>query len=674
VRKRGKTIIPLIIVTVLACTFVVSLEYKNPHFFLDNDNSTQFLPYFHYNWRSIIEHRTIPFLNFHQSLGEPYTGIGQHGFLYPPIYLSAWLSQQLFQNPFYTIDILVASHLVLAAIFMYLLLRRLSIQPTHSILLSLLWISYPYNIFLSKCWANMSFLAAFLPLNLIALNSLLKKPSFKGVLLLATIKTLHFFSGHPHPVIISVIMDILYVLFFLAPKIDLYQPRKTIKAFYPFLASLALTGLLAAPLLLPMYEAKEMSVWRSSAMPYGKVMDNAAQAKHFWPAQVFVFKTQAIYDTTSDILYFGWTNIGLFLLLLIKKIRTQKFPNTALSAKLALIAFILSTSIYGYLYSISPFNVLRGPHKFFPFALFFATLTMGGIIKQVSKNKKRLAQLPLSLLLILSITINIAIVWNNPTNAIISQPVEFPITLDISKYLDKTGRIITQYATSPRKHQYKYLAFDYATLFGFYHFGGFNPLLTKVNHDLTYGLYYWNHFKKPLSQPVLDHLSTWSVKYLINTSNGNKSIPQLTKITQIGNLKLYKNTAAKPFVYSAQRPEHHVPHYVGINHIDAYTNNEEDETLIISFPPLPRWYVFFDDKSFGRIKHKDLSSPIQVEVPAGTRKVTIRYIDHAFVFGTIVSLTTLLAVCFYLAHKNNKNTTLRKRAIKLHPPNTNYTA
>jgi len=658
--KVKKNAISICTIIILVASLLLTLETKHPHYFLDNDNSSTFLPYYIHAWRSVIDNNTLPFFNSHQSLGEPFLALGQTGTLYPPIYLSVWLSLTVFQSPFYTIEILVASHLLLAAIAMYTLLRRFSVQYTYSVLLSILWITYPYILGMSKSWANISFLALFLPLNYIFLESLIKRPNLTNITMLAVTKACYILSGYPQPVFLLTFLEAIFLLWliFIDPKH--MEPKKRLKIITAYCLSSSLVLLLSAALLFPMYEITQNSAWRSSPMPISKIVDNAVKANHFFLAQIFQFKPKSIYNASSELLYFGWFNIGLLLLLTIRKIRTSEAHiRITLYALLSLISYLLSTSLYKYLYPITPFNVFRGPHKFFPFALFFATIAIAGIIKQLSNKKPIAAQIPIIILITSSIALNIHVIWQNSNNTHFSVPIELPIDLGVSNYLDNTGRVITQHASSRPEHQYKYLAFDFATLFGYYHFGGYNPLISKINHNLTYALYHYNHFKQHPSQKILDHLSTWGVKYFINTSNNNEGIPQLTKIFQSGNLKLYKNTAAKPFVYSKLDPDLPIPHHIGINHIDIYPPVKEAQTLVVSFAPLPRWYLFLDDKAVGRIKHKNTTSPIQVDIPANTSKVTIRYIDYAFVFGAIISLTTILGICAYALYGNRITTKIK---------------
>jgi len=187
-----------ILLLLIAFLFLFSLQIFEPNFFLFDDNADQFIIFYDFNWRSLIDHFSIPFINFHQYLGHPYFAQGQTGVFYIPVYVAIFLSKLIFHNIYYTIDIIVSLHFAASAIGMFLLLRKLKISPLTSLLSSLLWITFPFSILTSKLWVPISYTAAYLPCNFLLLKLFIDHPCFKHSLYLAILKTFFFYQGQFH--------------------------------------------------------------------------------------------------------------------------------------------------------------------------------------------------------------------------------------------------------------------------------------------------------------------------------------------------------------------------------------------------------------------------------------------------------------------------------------------
>jgi len=127
------------------CIFVLLIPTNTyTQLFLYDDNATAFLPFYTYNWNSVINNLTIPFINFHQYLGHTYFSQGQTGVLYPPIYLAVLLSKLTTGSHFFTIDILVLLHFCCSVVGMFFLLKRFNIDTKLSFIFSLIWIPFPF--------------------------------------------------------------------------------------------------------------------------------------------------------------------------------------------------------------------------------------------------------------------------------------------------------------------------------------------------------------------------------------------------------------------------------------------------------------------------------------------------------------------------------------------------
>ena len=211
-KRINKHILLLIFTT---CIWLSALEIAQPFFFSFGDSVNQFLPNYSYNWRALIEHHTLPLVNYHQYLGQTYFAQGQTGVLYIPTYFATWLSKIFFQDFYHLLDITAIAHLIISALFFFLLLKQLKIHPIISYLVTLLWITNPYLITTSKAWIFTTYLAVYLPLNFLILEKFLKYPLRKYLILLSVTKALMLFSGYvQHSYILFLFEGITIIIVF----------------------------------------------------------------------------------------------------------------------------------------------------------------------------------------------------------------------------------------------------------------------------------------------------------------------------------------------------------------------------------------------------------------------------------------------------------------------------
>ena len=663
-RKKIPDSIYIITLVFLAILLFSVLEISLPYFFLQDDNASYFLPNYTYNWRSIVSNKSIPLVNFHQYLGHDYLGQGQTGVLYLPIYIAIFLSKIIVHNTLATIDILVIAHLIAAAVGMFLLLRKKQISPTISLLAGFMWISFPFLLTTSKGHVHWSYLAVYLPINFLLLENLITKPRFRNIIFLALIKALFFLQGYIQHEAILIQLELLFIVI-TTITLFLKKDTRTIKRFItPYVTSFLFFTFLIAPLFLPMFATQQASLSRSAQLPIDIFTSYSMNIKHFFHAQIFQFHPQSVAQATSHIFYAGLINFLTLLLLFSKQIRKQLIKNNLLAYIICIpITLVLSTPYIKFLYFLPLFNLFRGPYKYFPFFLFFLTVGVASIANSLIKTRHKTIKFIIYSLLICTIFLNLAVLWSHKTNTFGSPRLHNPPNNYLEHIINKkSGRLLSFHVGNQNEtHLYPYMTYNYATLFGYYHFGGYDPIISKINSKLTFGLNHINNFKGDITEKLLDYLSLWSVKYIISRdTTSNKQyldrFPQLELIYQENNILLYENTAALPFV-RYQNPKEKLDFKINTNSIDIYPDNTDTETVTVSIASLPQYQYFIDGKRTDN--NKTDNNTVQLTIPPQTKTITIKFVNRHFYAGLIVSIAFWL-ILFFNRHRIIKFTAPRQ--------------
>jgi hypothetical protein len=626
----------------------------------------------------VIDHNTIPLINFHQYLGHAFLAQGQTGVFYLPVYVSVLLSKIITNNTFYTVDILASIHLIASSIGMFLLLRRFQLSSSVCFLASLMWITMPFVITLSRNWIFISYTAAYLPFNFLLLDKLTAEPRIGNALYLALLKSAFFYQGYTQYVFIIFVFDFIYLLLLSVCRFSptfwiniaqlqsrfnamLIEHKKYLKAFLKmYLCSAFFFFCLIAPLLFPMIFQQKESAFRSTKLSFKEFISNSISLHNFIPTQFFYFQENVIFGVDSEIFYFGFTNLLLLSLVLSKKLR----PNYKISVCIltAGIALLFSTRLYAIFYYVPGFNLFRWPFKYYIFFLFFATIGIAGIANILIEKNGKLVKIGIYLLLGLAIGLNCFVVMHKPENVTNLNRIDNPPKNYLENYISKNeGRIFTSWLkeVNPREY-YRYFTFYYATLFDYFHFGGYDPLISKQNYELSLHLRHENVYKASISQALLDYLSLWSARYFITSDNFQNRVqlsyfPQLKLIYEGNNILLYENTRSLPLAYYDDDKLEKLDFDFGTNEINVYPNNSLARTVVINVAPLPKFQVYINGINTGKINPNEV--PIKINIPQNTMQVTLKYVDSSFYLGTLVFIlfvTGLLCLLTILKLKKQK--------------------
>jgi len=646
---------PICLLLVLVGAYFAVLELAKPHYFLWDDNASFYLPCYAYNARALWGEGALPHINYHQYLGHTYLASGQTGVLYPPVYLALGISQWIWDDLRSTIDVLAVLHLALAAVGMYALLRRLRLSRTMSLLTAFLWMSFPFLVQVARNWIFVSYAAAHLPWSLLLLDRLLAAPRAGRVLALAVVKALFFYQGYVQYAVLATLFEGFYIAVRWA--LDRASRAGWRRAVTGYLLALAAAGALAAPLVFPMLHAKQLSAYRTGSLSFAEFLSNALSLRSFLLAQVFRMEPRAIHLATGSLYYVGIPNLVAVGALLVSRWRRRRREIPAAScavvaAVVAAAAFVLSTRAYGMVYFVPLLSSFRWPFKSFLFFLFFLAIAAASAYESAWGDRRRWVRALGVALLLSGIVANVTIVMAprfdipfGPNR--IDRDVE-DIRREIAGFfpLDE-GRVVSLWLSPRHPRLYRLLVFNYATLVGAYHLGGYDPLIARENLELAVHLEYSNIFRYELTPQALDYLSSWSVRFLMVPERDEfhaffARFPQLRRCFRGHGIEVYENAAALPFAYFQDSGVKPLPIEWEINALRISTAGRGG-LLRIGVAPLS-WYVWsVDGREMGPVNY-DEDRHILLEVPTGAREVRVRYVDVPFLLGAGVFLTFVLAV------------------------------
>jgi hypothetical protein len=633
----------IIALVLISLVLLLVLEITEPFYFSYDDNSVQFLSFYSFNYRSVTESGRIPLINFHQFCGVNHIGEGQTAVFYIPAYVAACISKLLFHSLWQTVDILVFMHLILSAVFMFLLLRKLSVSREAGFLGALVWMTFPFGIFLSKSWVFVAYTACFIPLCFLALHMFLEKPAVDTVLLLALCRTFFCLQGYVQYVHMELILEGLYVIMVLMVK----KRGRIVPLLAGYLSSILCTAFLCAPQLLPILKAKKLSFWRASNLSYDYAIFFALSLRDFLAAQFFKFRDNVFGCASSQIYYTGIFVYLIFFFPLKKSIRDAlKGSNLPFFIILALISLLFSTHLYGLFYRIIPgFSFFKGQFKHFIFYLFFLVLSVSMIADRAMATERRLLRGGALSLLILTIVSN-CLILSNHREIILGKSRMGPFPGDfVSIFSGRTaGRVFTyNCADVPAEEQYKYLSFNSATLLDLYHFRGYPlPLISSLTVKYCRSI---GSQEKELSRELIVYLSFWGVRYFVMTDTPlhrkeAEAFPQLEMRYAADNILVYENMKALPLVFFKDKIRQEVPFHFGTNEVTIYPRRPEGGEMIIGLIPIEGYTCYFDGSRAGTIKVDEI--PVSISLPPGVKQVVIKYSDDSFIKGM------LLFICFIL--------------------------
>lgn len=639
-----------------ALAALLLLQLLEPFFFLRDDNATHFLPAYTYAYETVASGQ-LPLLNQHQFLGHTFLAAGQTGTFLAVLYPLTAIWRLCGADARGIVDMLATLHLAFAGAGMALLLRWLGLRRSLAFPLALAWALFPFGVLVARSWVFVTYLMAFLPWNAWLLLRFLERPSARRWAALALAKTLFLLTGYVQYMVIASFFELAFLaLHFFLERRQGWWKREALAIAAVF----GLTALLAAPLLVPLFEAKAASAERSGRIASERALAFALGPADFARAQVFVPREGALFRSGSGAAFY--LGIPLLLALGVAARRWRSLgPAFAAAFGAGLFALAMSTVLYYLLYLTPLFASLRWPFKNFPVAGFFLLLAAAGGARLFAAGGPRRARLAAALLWLgfgLQLALFLVPSWRQPFG-----PHRFEGTVEalraspLMRALGDDGRVIAalspedppRLSPSPLR-----LGFLYATLAGKYHLAGYDPLLARLNQELAppttantellFSAAAW-----PSIRPALETLSG---RYLLIAADSALREPLLADpgvrllaedqgqlLLELGGalplvLRL-EDRQALPFRWRAGGIEVELPADFPGGHV------------FFNLAGLPGYEIRLDDELLGRPEIAE-KRPV-AEVPAGAHHLELRYADTGFTRG--VALAALGLALLLLAFR-----------------------
>ena len=645
----------LLALVVLA--LLAGLQLVEPRFFLRDDNATHFLPAYEYAWETVIAGE-IPLLNHHQMFGGTFLASGQTGvFLFVLYPLRAALGA-LGIDPVVLIDLLAMLHFLLAALGMFVLLRHLSLRPALAFPLALCWCFLPFGVIVARSWIFVSYLIAYLPWNQWLLQRFLAAPSARRGAALVALKVIFIFTGYLHYVILAFFLEAFFLLLYL-----LWERRSQgfFRRIAPVGAVYLAAGLLAAPLLVPIWNAVQVSSERAEPLPESEVLESVMDPAELAATQLFEpgemifsrwFLSPAVYFL-GPLWIVGLTGAlsGAW-----RRRHAESIGKPAMVALAAgILGLLMSTSLYALLGHLPIFGVLRWPFKTFPLAAFFLFLPVARMAAAWSAERPGRARLVLALAwlnLLLQLAVLLPPSWRAPIGVgQLDRSVAELRSAPLLQPIGDQGRVafLVSKADPPLRGEPLSLGYLYATLAGKYHVHGYDPLVAKINAEMGFDIPQWGAI--PVTEGAWPRLLPILPRYLIFPVT-SRLLPEVERTPSMRHLAtqegfvLFENPGALPIVGWMEKKQP-IPFRWRVNGIEAVLPPEfTGGHLLFDVAGLDGYRVFLDGEAFGEPEVVLLRPTI--EIPPGKHRVELRYTDRGFLLGVGLCALGLLGLLLAL--------------------------
>lgn len=608
---------------------------RDPYFFRTDDNCDHFLPWYVLNYRTLVDDGTLALINWHQYCGQPHLGHGMQGTLYPPNYVACFIALDLLEDPLAIIEILVLFHGLIGALFFYALFRSQGCSPAICLLGSLAALTTPFVVLVSKIWVSISVLAAWFPALLILILRFGRQASGRDLAFYGLAKAMLLLHGNEQWVVFSGIFELLLLL-----GARLADPQfSPWKALGRAAAGNTLALALALPVVFEMFWASAASP-RAESFVGGKSVEMSLNAGQFWRAQFGWFAPEVM-SFHSTISFVGvWLALGVAAW----TSRRSFARDAAVFLGLALIALLFALSWVPVL-SLPGLNFFRWPMKWTVFFGLFAVIGTTLLVARAIERGMLRAGWGAALLG-LAVAGNVAVLSHSTTFSAFAERriTEFtPLPPGLRTEMMNAGRVGALGPSGLLLHHP--FTFNYPTLWGCYGFAGYDQLISNSQLEVAIGANSSGFLNKPLTRELLNHLTFWSVRYLLVADNGAfaeaaGAFPQLRVIATQGRTKTYENLAAAPFAYFTGRPEPLAVQFRG-NSVLVETKGERGR-LHVSISALPgmRW------RSAGGDWH-EVPTPLPrqpvMEIADATGEVEVNYRVISFAWTVPICLLALVS-------------------------------
>lgn len=685
---------------VLALSMVAVLEIAHPYYFLQDDNRVLYLPTYVHNLRSLLGGE-FPFYNFHQYLGTPVTI--QYAALYPVNYLALCLSKLLLGHYFGAMEFIAAFHLIVAAIGFFSLMRFFELEEVSCFFGALAWIFCGFVIIVGNSWIQTIGFAAYLPWILLYSIKQIYRFEFRCFLILVFLKVCELLLGYPQLFVYTMTFEFLtVVMLFVVNKrsaadllhhddaeADKFRPPPFMKLLASFATNYAAVFIITLPLIVQTLHQTRVSANRKQLLSWDEYAAFSYNLKYWLNGLLAPFRAVDV-TTQFEIQFISHIGYLTLVFVLIAIIPTHRIITLFSSSKpeevtakgaggkilvFSLVAVlsllwagdIIVTKI---LYYVPVYNRLRFPFKVAFFTSFYLVmLSAFGFdrfycyVKSAKRFSRNAAPLVCVVLLILHLA-NFLILYAAMPQKMFSNHLD-PVPLQeplreklsdgriVSAGLDEVWdgeKIVPGFSAS-------LLGYDYATLWGLFQFGGYDPMVSEKSQAAALGIKNNPVFNLPANEDftipaeTLEYFRRWGVKWYVVEKTIPLSDGGIFRLAYSDEHRnVLRDPLAKPLVYWQNDPaeSNNLQYKFRTNSIAVDYKSETGGTVVINVLQHPYFSARLDGKALSITETSD--HQVSLSVPKGQHRVLLRYSDKNFINASIVSgvFVLLLIPCLLI--------------------------
>ncbi len=537
----------------LLFAFLIVLEIQSPRFFGWDDNAAQFCGYYQYNYDSIVNQKSFPWMVWTQYAGQTNLSQSQSGVFFIPAYLATGLSWVFFDSPLWNIDLLIVAHLLFGAWGIIRFLRFWGISPEICHAAALLYATTPFFILVSRSWIIATYSMAYTPWLFLFVERLLRDASKKEIAQYIFLKSIFFFQGNTH---IWINLSFIEGLYFLGRWWQKNREKDLVlwRSIFTYLVVQGVHLIIILPQLAINIESVGLSSFRQNKIPLEELLSFRLIGSDALLAQFFYFMPERFSLSSNSILFFGGS-FYLFYLIYHKLRHREKWATPhATIVFFLLITLLLSTSCYSLLAWLPPFNILRWPIKFMMIAPFFYAASLA-FFAQEGLLKKWFPPLILGFAMIQMI-VSCLPAFNHPFS---TQRFHEEKNGQI-RWPYQGGRVLPIASSDEFCLNSQLLTYNYGLWYQIPTLAGYDQLISEKNFRIGLKIQMTGALDVTQVEGSLSHLKTWGVRYL----TGNSNDPEIRKLDLISDLKeiyadqeliVWELLGTSPLISSLDQPD-----------------------------------------------------------------------------------------------------------------------
>ncbi len=685
---------PQLLIILLVLAMFMLIELRHPYFFFQDDNRGQNLPYYIHNIKSIAA-GDIPLFNFHQFLGTAHLACMQPATFYPINYIGLLLSKLMLGHFYGGIEFIALLHLMIAALGVYYYARNLGCSAIPGIFGGITWAFCGFVASVGNSWIFITGFAAWLPWLLLYSSRLTEVITLHNFVLLATVRLMILFIGHPQFFIYTVLFDcIIFSLMFRGgarvsrgrdSSNDELNSVSWVWVHLVFYANYLLVLLLALPFVLPALHQLSISAMRQQPMPWEDYISYSFDLGQWLNSFLMPMHepNEVHFNNLHYIGHFGYIALLLAIIPLFQT-RHQKFGKLIIAMLIAGgISLLWSADIVvaRIIYYIPYLNRMKGVFKLGFFVDFFmgmlALIGLQIIMERLASRPglSRRLLVNIGMVLVLVQAVNLLIYHTVTPQRMFSQHLDpIPLADSLRDKLTQ-GRIVTigldNHLVNGRViygNSLLMYGFDYATLFGLYHFAGYEVMLAEANARETMGLNGYAKFTAKPGQIIdlgrelpLDKMRNWGVKWYIVDRLVPVTVPgNFTLLYSDKNRDVFHDSLARPFIFwSDGTAVNELDYKFSTNSVEIVPREQMAGDIIINV----LYNHFFNAEVDGKETSITETAEAQmlVRIPRGSHKVVITYRDPYYYTGVAISGAVIAFILSgMIFFRFRKSTTVQK--------------